>query len=98
MRATDRTIRVAPQPQLPERHVQSIVEKQPVLQCRADPEQDLHRFGGLNQADKSGQDAEYAAFSATRNQSRRRWLRIKAAIARTVLICEHSCLPLEAKD
>src|SRR5690349_17358856 len=88
MVAADGALRVFPEAELTELHAESVVEQQASDQRLADPEDQLHRLGGLDQADRAGQDAEDAAFGAARHQTGGWRLRIEAAIAGSALVRE----------
>ena len=98
MIAAHRALRIAPQLQFAEAHRQRIVQHQPANQGLADAQDQLHGFGGLNQSDRSGQNAEHPAFGAAGNQARRWRLRIQASIAGAARIREDRGLPFEAED
>ena len=98
MVAADRALGIAAQLQLAEAHLQRVVQEQPADERLAGSENQLDRFGGLDDADDARQDAQHAALGAARHQSRRRRLRVQAAIARAALDREHGRLPVEPED
>ena len=98
MIAAHRALGIAPQLQFAEPHRQRIIEHQPADQRLADAQDQLHGLGGLNQPDRSGQNAEHPAFGAAWNQAGRWRLRIQAAIAGAAGIREDRGLTLEAED
>ena len=62
------------------------------------PRMQLDDFGGLDDADEAGQDAEHAAFRAGGNEAGRRRFRIEAAVAGALLGGEDAGLAFETED
>ena len=79
-----------------EAHIVGVIEQQPADQRLTDAKDQLERFGRLERADGSRQDAEHTALRAGGHQTRRRWLGEQAAIAGTNPGVEHAHLPFEA--
>ena len=96
--SAERALRILAQLQLPELHLQGIVKNQTADQGPPAAQNQLDGFGGLNQSDDSGEDSQDAPLGATGNQSRRRRLRIEAAVAGTLAGVEHRRLALEPED
>src|SRR5712692_2082988 len=98
MLAADRALRIAAQTDLAEAALERVVQEVPADERLADPEKQLDRLRCLQRADDARQDAEYSGFGARRRELGRRWLREKAAVARTLEWLEDRDLPLEAED
>ena len=69
MVAADRALGIAPQLQLAETHLQGVVQKQPSDERLSGAEDQLDRFGRLDDADHAGQHAQHSPFGAARDQS-----------------------------
>src|SRR5262249_32458358 len=98
VRAADRAIGILLQLQLAEFHPQRGVDQEPPDERLAYPEDQLHRFGRLDDADDARQHAEDAALGAARHEPWRRWFRIQAAVARTFGGREYRRLSFEPED
>src|ERR1700722_3289851 len=98
MLAAHRAIRIFAQLQFAEFHSKRIKEQQTSGETVAFAQNQLDRFHCLDRSDDPWQNSEYAAFGAGRNESRRRWFGVKAAVARTVGHAEDGDLSLEAED
>ena len=98
MRAAHRAIRVLPQLQLTELHLQGVIDQEAPDQRFADADDELDGLGGLDHADDARQHTKHAAFGAAGHESGRRRLGIEAAVARAVLGPEHGCLSFEPED
>ena len=62
------------------------------------PVMQLDGLVGLERSDRAGHDAEHAAFGTRRHHAGGRRLGIEAAVARTMLGPEDTCLPVEPID
>ena len=94
-----RALGVGPQLQLAELHRQGIEQQQPAAEGGADAGDDLHRLGGLDHADDSGQHAHHAALGAGGHHARRRRLREKVPVVGAGCIqVEHRGLTFKAED
>src|ERR1700733_10086853 len=98
MIAAHRAFRIPAQLQFTESHSQRVVQNQAADQGLADSQNQLYRFGGLNQSNGSGQNAKYTALGAARNQTRRWRFRIQASIARAARISEDRGLSFKTED
>ncbi len=98
MDAADRAVRILRQLQVSEAHRERVVDEEPADERRADPEDQLERFGRLDGADDARQHAEDAGLGATGHEAGRRGLGMQAAIAGAARRREHGRLPFEAED
>src|SRR6266478_6146156 len=98
MRSAHRAVRILAQLELAEFHPESVKQQQASHEIFPAAEDQLDRFHRLDGADDSGQNAEDAAFRAGRHKPRRRRLRIKAAVARTIGHAENGGLPLKPEN
>src|SRR6516164_7350815 len=99
MFTTERTLRVAPQFELAEFHVQGIIQQQAVQQRRAGTERQFEYLGGLDQSDNPRQYPQNPAFSATGNQPRWRRFGIEATVARSAQMWrEYGRLAFESEN
>ena len=96
VRSADLAVRVLLQLDGIERHIQGVIEQKPPNQAGTDPQQQLDGFGGLDRADRPGQDAQHTAFSARRYQTRRRRLGEQAAVTRAFFGIKDTGLAFEA--
>src|SRR2546426_7095463 len=96
--SADRALRVAPQPHLAERRVQSVKEEIAADEGLSDPEKELEGLVRLDRPDDSGKHAEDTRLRARRRELRWRRLVEQAAIARAFEGFEHGDLPLEPVD
>src|SRR5579875_1107334 len=87
-----RAIRILADADRPVAHLQRVIDHQPADQRLADPRNHLDGLVDLDRADGGAQHAEDAALGARGNHARRRRLRVKAAIAGTVVGPEHAGL------
>ena len=79
-------------------HIQGIVQQQTADHRFAHAQNQLHRFGCLDSANRAGQNAEYPALGAAGHQPGRRWFWEEAAIARPFLGVKDRRLPLKTED
>ena len=70
--AAQGTIRVSIELDLPEAHLQGIIEKEPPQERSADPQDPLDRLRGLDDANDAGQDPQHADFVSVGDESRGR--------------------------
>src|SRR6185369_12089338 len=96
--AANGALRILPQLELTELHGPGVKQQQTIDQQILSAENDLDRFVCLNRADDPRQYAEHTTFSARRHESRRRRLRVQAAITRALLGPEDARLSFKAKD
>src|SRR5579871_1833989 len=94
--AADGAVGILPQLQFAEAHAERIIEEQAADQGLADPEDQFHGLGGLNQTNGAGENSEHAAFSATWHEAWGWRFGIEAAVARAAFIGEYRRLTLEA--
>src|SRR5258705_1339425 len=93
-----RAIGILAQLQLAELHAERIEKQQAAGKAIPSAKNQFDGFHRLDRTNNSRQHAEYAAFSAGRNQPRRRRFRIQAAIAGTIGHAENGGLAFEAKN
>src|SRR5438105_14058674 len=98
MRAAHRALRIFPELELAEAHLQRVVDQEAADQRLADAENQLDRFSRLDHADDARQHAKHSALRAARDQSWRRWLRVEASIAGAFLRREDRRLSFEPED
>src|SRR5205823_6149645 len=79
-------------------HLQGVVENQSADQRRTLSQDQLDRFGRLEEANQAGQDAQHAALGTAWYLAGWRRFRVQAAVARPVRREEHRRLPIEAED
>ena len=96
--AADRALGILAQLQFAEAHAERIDQQQAADERVAFAQNELDDLSGLDDADQAGQNAQHAAFSATRHQAGRRRLRIEAAVAGAVLGREDAGLAFKAED
>src|SRR5260221_7694860 len=96
--AADGAVRIFPQLELAEPQLERVEQHQPADQRIPRPDDPLDGFERLNAADDARQHAEHAAFGATRDQSRRGWLRIEATIAGTFVGVKDRRLAFKTED
>src|SRR5439155_5760562 len=89
MRTAHRALGILLELQFAEPHPERIEDQESPDEWLAYSEDQLDGFGRLDDADDAGQDAEHTTLCAARYESRRRRLRIQAAIAGTVAGCKH---------
>ena len=77
--------------------MERVIQEQPANKRFADAKQELYSLRSLDEADRAGKDAEDTPLGAARNQARRGWFRIKAAIAGPLRGAEDGSLPFEAE-
>ena len=89
MRTAYRTLGILLELQFAEPHPERIEDQESPDQRLAYSEDQLDGFGRLDDTDDPGQDAEHTTFCAAWDESRRRRLRIQAAVAGTVAGRKH---------
>ena len=96
--AANGALGVLAQLQFAEPHAERVVQQQASHQRLADPDDQLHRFRGLDQPDGARQNPQHAAFGAAWHQARRWWLGEEAAIAGAISRAEDRGLSFESED
>ena len=96
--AADRAIGILAQLQLAEAHGERVDEEQAADQRLAFAEDQLDDFGGLDDADDAGKNAQDAALGAAWDKAGRGRFGVEAAVARAFFGGEDAGLALEAED
>ena len=98
VRAAGGAVGVLAQLERAEVHAERVDQQQAADERVADAEDELDDFGGLDDADEAGENAEHAAFRAGGDEAGRRRLGIEAAVAGACLGGEDAGLAFEAED
>ena len=97
--AADRALRIAPQTQLAELHVERVEQQQTPHERSPLAQRELQNLRRLNAPDDARQHPQHAALGAARHHPRRRRLGIKAAVTRPAQVRrEDTRLSVEAEN
>ena len=99
MLSADRALAVAPEFEFPEFQVERVEKEQAVQKGEALAQDEFEDFGGLDEADDAGNDAEDAGLGATGREPGRGWFWKKTAVAGAAQVRgQDAGLALEAED